>query len=244
MSLDEIDRKLVSFGTDGASVNRGQINGVISLLLKGHPWLIFMWCISHRLELSVKDSDTCFKHIDEMLLALYLLYYKSPKKLRQLKDFADLYAESLEKSSRKIRPKKSRGTRWIAHKWNAMRNIFDNFGVYIHHLEAMSQDASYKSSDHSRFIGYLKKWQHAKTPLCLALFIEVLSPIHVLSLAFQDTEIDMLIPKTKWMQRGLKATPFSALPKVKSFMEQIDENEDGEKLFPRCEVSNFFQCSQ
>ena len=76
VSLDEIDPKLVSFGADGASVNRGQINGVISLLLKEHPWLIFMWCVSHRLELSVKDSlsDTCFKHIDEMLLALYLLY--------------------------------------------------------------------------------------------------------------------------------------------------------------------------
>ena len=101
MSLHEIVPKLVSFGADGASVNRGQINGVISLLLKDHPLLIFMWCVSHRLGLSVKDSfcDTCFKHIDEMLLALYLLYYKSPTKLRQLKYFDDLYAESLEKSS-------------------------------------------------------------------------------------------------------------------------------------------------
>ena len=80
VSLDEIDRRFVSFGTDGTSVNRDQINGVMSLLLKEHPWLIFMWCISHRLELSVKDSDT-FKHIDMMFLALYLLYYKSPNKL-------------------------------------------------------------------------------------------------------------------------------------------------------------------
>ena len=104
---------------------------------------------------------TCFKHIDKMLLALYLLYYKSPKKLRQLKAFAGL---SLEKSSSgKILPKKSCVTRWIAHNWNAMSNVSDNFGVYIQHLKAMSQDASYKSSGRS------KKWKHAKTPLYLAL---------------------------------------------------------------------------
>ena len=56
MSLDEIDPKLVSFGADGALVYHAQINGVISLLLKEHPWLIFMWCVSHRHELSLKDS--------------------------------------------------------------------------------------------------------------------------------------------------------------------------------------------
>ena len=188
MSLDEIDPKLVSFGADGASVNRGQINGVISLLLKEHPWLIFMWCVSHRHELSVKDSlsDTSFKHIDEVLLALYLLYYKSPKKLRQMKDFADLYTESLEKSSSgKIRPKKSCGIRWIAHKWNPMRNVFENFGVYIQHVKAMSQDAFYKSNGRSKFIGYLKNGSTQKHPSHLALFIELLSLIRVLSFGFK-----------------------------------------------------------
>ena len=72
----------------------------------------------------------------------------------------------------------------------------------------MYQDASYKSSDRSKFIGYLQKWQHAKTPLHLALFIELLSPIRVLSFAFQETEVDIVniaanIRKTKRMQRLL-----------------------------------------
>ena len=38
-----------------------------------------------------------------------------------------------------------------------MCNVFDNFEVYIQHLKALSQDASYKISDRSKFIGYLKK---------------------------------------------------------------------------------------
>ena len=109
-----------------------------------------MWCIAHRLEQCFKDAlgDTCFKHIDEMLLNIYLLYYKSPKKLQELKDFADLYAQSLERSSSgKIRPKNAKGTRWIGHKWNAMKNVLANYGVYMGHLERMSKEKSFKSSD-------------------------------------------------------------------------------------------------
>ena len=45
--------------------------------------------------------------------------------------------------------------------------------------------------------------------------------------------------KTKRMLRRLKATPFSALPKVKSFMDQIKENEDGEKTFQDVKLTYF-----
>ena len=81
VSTEELRQKTVSFGADGASVNRGEDNGVISLIKETYPWVLFMWCIAHRLELSLKDAlkDTCFKHIDEMLLNIYLLYYRSPK---------------------------------------------------------------------------------------------------------------------------------------------------------------------
>ena len=45
-----------------------------------------MWCLAHRLELAVKDSfkNTSFDQIDDMLLKLYYMYEKSPKKCRQL----------------------------------------------------------------------------------------------------------------------------------------------------------------
>ena len=84
-----LKNKTVSFSADGASVNRGDRNGVISLMQEKHPWVLFLWCIAHRLELSLKDglADTCFKLIDEMLLNIYLLYYKSPKKIERVKRF-------------------------------------------------------------------------------------------------------------------------------------------------------------
>ena len=247
MDGNDVRKKTVSFGADGASVNRGEENGVISLIQDTYPWVLFLWCIAHRLELSLKDAlaDTCFKHVDEMLLNIYLLYYKSPKKLRQLKEFADLYSQSLERtSSGKIRPKNAKGTRWIGHKWNAMRNIFANYGVYMGHLEKMTVDKSYKSKERAKFEGYLKKWKHAKTPLYLALFIELLSPARILSLAFQSEEVDIVntstnIEKTKRMLEKLHNTPIFELPKVKSFFDQVKEDEDGKRVFQGVKLTHY-----
>ena len=39
---------------------------------------VYIWCMAHRLELSLKDvlKNTCFDDIDEILLCLYYLYGK------------------------------------------------------------------------------------------------------------------------------------------------------------------------
>ena len=79
--------KLVGFGSDGLSVNRGDKEGIKTILHQENKWLTFGWCVAHRLELALKDAlkGTVSDDIDELLLRLYYLYKKSPKKLRQLK---------------------------------------------------------------------------------------------------------------------------------------------------------------
>ena len=47
--------KLVGFGTDGASANRAHA-GLKGLVEKELPWIYWMWCLAHCLELAVKDS--------------------------------------------------------------------------------------------------------------------------------------------------------------------------------------------
>ena len=73
--------KLIGYGEDGASVNRGDKNGVKAKLQEMCPWLIFNWCLGHRLELSIKEvmKGTSFDDVDEFLLSLYYIYEKSPK---------------------------------------------------------------------------------------------------------------------------------------------------------------------
>ena len=47
------EKKLVGFAADGASVNRGEKEGVIGILKGRQRWVIYVWCVAHRLELSL-----------------------------------------------------------------------------------------------------------------------------------------------------------------------------------------------
>ena len=88
LGIQAIDSKkctrLVGIGTDRASANiaGGGLNGLIEAKL---PWMFWMWCLAHRMELAVRDAlkTMYFSSVDDMLLNLYLLYAKSPKKCWQ-----------------------------------------------------------------------------------------------------------------------------------------------------------------
>ena len=75
---------LVGGGTDGASVNIGQHSSIKVNLCHSLLWIYWSWCFAHRLELASKNGfiSSLFKGIKEMLLRLYYLYEKSPKKVR------------------------------------------------------------------------------------------------------------------------------------------------------------------
>jgi len=47
---------LVGVGTDGASVNISEQNGMRGILQRNHPWQFWSWCFAHCLELACKDS--------------------------------------------------------------------------------------------------------------------------------------------------------------------------------------------
>ena len=54
--IDNISDKLIAFTAEGASVNMGSKNGVQARLRQDTPHLIDMWCMPHKLELSVSDA--------------------------------------------------------------------------------------------------------------------------------------------------------------------------------------------
>ena len=89
--MDDLIKKFVAFGADGANTNPGEDGGAIALLKEKYgEWIVFVWCVSHTLELGIKDAlkDTAFGYIDE-LLNIYYMYEKSPKKLRELSEIHD-----------------------------------------------------------------------------------------------------------------------------------------------------------
>ena len=101
--------KLIGFTSDGASVNRGDKNSVETSLRKNSPWLVFIWCIAHRLELAIENAlqGTIFDTIDEMIIRLFYLYQKAPKKLHQLRELHEMYKDAMDFLSDSCKPKNS-----------------------------------------------------------------------------------------------------------------------------------------
>ena len=155
----ELCKKLDGVGTDGASANiaaaglKGLVEGRLS-------WVFWMWCMAHRLELAVKDAlkATAFDSIDDLLLRLYYLYEKSPKKCSELEDIVTDLKECLSFDDAGIKPVRASGSRWVAHKLNAMKRIVSKFGAYTNHIAALSEDRSVKSADRAKLKGYYNKW--------------------------------------------------------------------------------------
>ena len=109
--------KLVGIGTDGASANVANA-GLKGLVEKELPWVFWMWCLAHRLELAIKDAlkQTSFDLIDDMLLRLYLLYENSPKRCRQLEEIMIDLRELLSIEDSGVKPVRASGSKWITHK--------------------------------------------------------------------------------------------------------------------------------
>ena len=167
-----------------------------------------------------------------MLLKLFYLYRKSPKRLRELKVFGEIYDQSVPK------PYKSYGTRWIAHKIKAMENVLNNYGIYIKHLESLAHTDS-QALKRAEIQGEAKKWKNAKFPIHLALYIDVLTPLKVLSLGFQKEKHDPVlavrrIKEFNWTMAKLQLLIDSALSE-----DNADRLINNTKLFKEINESKY-----
>ena len=87
----------------------------------------------------MKDAlkNTFFASIDELLLQVYFMYEKPPKKCRELKAVIEelrvsLCLEPSEMPSQGgSRPLRACGTRFVAHKVAALGRLVDRFGAYL-----------------------------------------------------------------------------------------------------------------
>ena len=181
IGITDFTNRLVGLNVDGASVNMGKHEGLAAKFRELAPWLVTVHCFNHRVELAIKDAfkTSAFENIDEMLRILYYLYKKSSKRCRELERMSEAYEKAIPK------PTNANGTRWIDHKMQAMKIVLENYGVFISHVESLSQTDS-QASKRAELKGYLKKWKDASYPINISIYLDVLSPIRQLSLSFQQ----------------------------------------------------------
>ena len=146
---------------------------------KSSPWLQVIHCFNNRPELSRKDAFTTdsFVKIYQMLMKLYYFYQKSPKRLLELKRMSEAWDKSVPN------PPKSHGTRWIDQKLKSMQIVLENYGVFLAHVESLSQTNS-QAQKRSELKGYYRRWEYDSISVFMAIYLDVLSPLRHPSLGF------------------------------------------------------------
>ena len=155
----------------------------------------------------MKDAlkSTAFDAVDDMLLKLYYLYEKSPKKCRELEEVISDLKGCITFDDAGVKPIRASGSRWVSHKLSAMRRILSKYGAYTNHLIALSHDRTVKSTDRAKLHGYCNQWVDAKYLLGCAVCIDVLTPCAIFSKVMQSDELDILAALTSLL-RTIKET--------------------------------------
>lgn len=95
---------------------------------------------------------------------------------------------------------------------SALQHVVDKYGLYLQHLQTMSEESSFKAADCMKFQGWLRKWQQAMILILPCLFIQLLSPAQpspakALSVAFQGEEIDIVSSVVHTQTRNEQVEP-------------------------------------
>ena len=226
-SLESVLIKIVFLSSDGHSVNSSKDSGLIKLLQEDFPWISFIWCFHHRLELALKDVLKEFvEPIDTSLVYLLYLYKKSSKKHGKLKNFYHFLEGQFEMYSAGVRPLKAIGTRWIDHKITAMEHVIEKFGLYTQDLQH-SIDTAKKSQNHATLQGKFTKLVNAKFLLRCALFTDALAEAKHFSLITQDQNIDII--------RILDSVE-NTKHNYKRLLKKLRKNEDVELMYQNQKV--------
>ena len=187
LDIADYKERFVAFCADGASVNMGVHHGLVALLQEDMPWMVAIHCLNHRLELAAKDAikNSYMTDVTDMLMNLYYIYHKSPKRLRELRAVADAMEEKISK------PDKAQGTRWVQHKARALQTLINGYLVLVAHIEA--QAAAYGcKAEAARFKTYLVKLTSLKFVFHMLFFHMLLQPLAAVSCHLQENSVDLL----------------------------------------------------
>ena len=254
--LEEVLRKMVFLCSDGASVNSGLIGGVAAKFQnKDLTWLVFVWCISHRLELALQDSlEETLSPVKNTLTNLFYLYKKSSKKTSRV-------ASAIRRVEGSVRLRRwasetganSQGTRWIAHLIHSMTGFIDKFAVYLQHIENVIADTS-KKCDHTTLEGKRRQLINAEVLLKCCVFVDLLQSAKNFSLAsqYKATDVIMLVEriddmKLTYQRFGKKfaKSPESVfqLPTIKKVLECITQDGDRDYVYQGIRL-NYFETAK
>jgi hypothetical protein len=89
---------------------------------------------------------------------------------------------------------------WISHKLAALKRVLSKYGACTHHLAALSEDSSVKSSYRAKLRGYHTKWIEGKYLIGCAVFVDLLTPCSIFFKVMQSDEVHILAAVTSLLK--------------------------------------------
>ena len=185
--------QLVGMCADGASVNLGQIGGVVAKLREKTPHIIDIHCMAHRLELALHDMQKqipMVNKVDDVLGSIYRTYHRSPKSKRELTALCE------ELNTRFYNPNPVKGTRWVPHLDRALKqylrsnaeDLVNDPGSYTAvqmHMESLAATRATPAAASGRAKQVAKEMLNGKFVAFCHFLSDVFEVVAELSLEFQ-----------------------------------------------------------
>ncbi|XP_050392676.1 uncharacterized protein LOC126811174 [Patella vulgata] len=196
---DEYVKKLISFTSDGASVNTGIHNGLLTKMRQDdRAWLTSIHCVLHRTELAIKDSllkVPQFSVVNDLQISLYYLLKQSGKLNRHFNNMADILNVQV------YCVPKVHGTRFVSHQRRGLQHLLNNWIVLVQTFEDCIEH-SRLSNISAKLCGVLKKLKDYSFLVTCVQYLLILDNVSKMSLTLETediiiTEVMPAVEKTK-----------------------------------------------
>ena len=223
IDLDAAYGKAVNCNFDGASVMSGSREGVRTKMQKKQPAMAFTHCIAHKLELAVLDSIKCDENLEkaqEIMTAMFLCYYYSPKKRREIQELSNF----LEETFRQFGGLKN--VRWLASRDRALDIIIINYKALVMHQENLAES---KDKNAAAAKGHVKELKSMWFLAYSHFMIDYVKQLRTTSLMFQRDTLLVCIVKRVINARIQSFETMKIVPgtSVRKFFNEITTTNDG-----------------
>ena len=176
-TMEYLQRNLIAFCSDGASVMLGRSSGVGVRLMKECSNIIIWHCLNHRLQLVLDGFVKEIKQINHFKIfmdKIYAIFHQSNKNQMELYSISEQLGQEILKIGRVL------GPRWAACSLRAAQAVWRDYAV-LHEF----------FSSNTNFAGMANRMSNKYVVNDLALMLDLLQEIFLLSNALPARSVSL-----------------------------------------------------